>query len=209
MLDLPTQQAPCVVDASTEACCDAARGSTGKRWRGDAAAQLRGCAAAHRGAMPVGRLAGLLVCEHCGGTFRCVNGREYGCASHRAGRQARPADRHPVLSERRVRYFSMSRIVRRRFPARCPHVSGAAAFQPFRARASFPWDFASSRQNSSALTMCAMTFVSSWRTARRYTLAAMKYRKRYIGCRPYRRLGGWICPKCRARGYAASHVCPE
>lgn len=28
-----------------------------------------------------------------------------------------------------------------------------------------------------------MTFVSSWHTARRYTLAAMKYRERYIGCR--------------------------
>jgi hypothetical protein len=28
-------------------------------------------------------LSGLLVCEKCGGTFRCVNGREFGCASHR------------------------------------------------------------------------------------------------------------------------------
>jgi hypothetical protein len=92
---------------------------------------------------------------------------------------------------------------------RYPYASRAAAFSPCCARASIPSDLASARQNSNALMLCAMTFVSSWRTARRYTLAAMKYHKRYIGCRPYRRLRRWICPKCKARGYAASHVCPE
>src|SRR6185437_13768440 len=33
-------------------------------------------------------LSGLLKCQQCGGTFRCVNGREYGCASHRDGGDA-------------------------------------------------------------------------------------------------------------------------
>jgi hypothetical protein len=35
------------------------------------------------GRLPRHLLSGLLVCEHCGGTFRCVNGHEYGCTSYR------------------------------------------------------------------------------------------------------------------------------
>jgi hypothetical protein len=33
-------------------------------------------------------LSGLLTCAECGGAFRCVDGREYGCATHRDGGEA-------------------------------------------------------------------------------------------------------------------------
>jgi site-specific DNA recombinase len=46
--------------------------------------KLRG-ALKRRGSLPRYVLSGLLVCEECGGTFRCVNGREFGCASHKDG----------------------------------------------------------------------------------------------------------------------------
>lgn len=47
--------------------------------------KLRG-ALKRRGSLPRYILSGLLICEECdGGTFRCVNGREFGCASHRDG----------------------------------------------------------------------------------------------------------------------------
>ena len=45
--------------------------------------KLRG--ALRRGRLPRYLLSGLLTCQQCGGAFRCVNGREYGCASHRDG----------------------------------------------------------------------------------------------------------------------------
>jgi site-specific DNA recombinase len=45
-------------------------------------------AALKRGRLPRHLLSGLLTCQHCGGVFRCVNGREYGCASHRDGGDA-------------------------------------------------------------------------------------------------------------------------
>ena len=41
-------------------------------------------------------LSGLLRCEECGGGFRCVNGREYGCASHRDGRSCGNGIRLPM-----------------------------------------------------------------------------------------------------------------
>lgn len=47
---------------------------------------LRG--ALRRGRLPRYLLSGLLTCQQCGGAFRCVNGREYGCASHRDGGEA-------------------------------------------------------------------------------------------------------------------------
>jgi hypothetical protein len=40
------------------------------------------------GRLPRYVLSGILTCQHCGGTFRCVNGREYGCATHRDGGDA-------------------------------------------------------------------------------------------------------------------------
>ncbi len=49
--------------------------------------KLRG-ALKRNGRLPRHLLSGLLVCGQCGGTFRCVNGREYGCASHRDGGNA-------------------------------------------------------------------------------------------------------------------------
>ena len=52
-----------------------------------AGAQLRG-ARKRNGRLPRHLLSGLLVCGPCGGTFRRVNGREYGCASHRDGGDA-------------------------------------------------------------------------------------------------------------------------
>lgn len=48
--------------------------------------KLRG--ALKRGRLPRHVLSGLLTCQQCGGAFRCVNGREYGCASHRDGGEA-------------------------------------------------------------------------------------------------------------------------
>jgi site-specific DNA recombinase len=48
--------------------------------------KLRG--ALRRGRLPRHLLSGLLTCQQCGGAFRCVNGREYGCASHRDGGEA-------------------------------------------------------------------------------------------------------------------------
>jgi site-specific DNA recombinase len=42
----------------------------------------------HRGRAPRHLLSGLLVCEQCGGTFRRVNGREFGCASYADGGKA-------------------------------------------------------------------------------------------------------------------------
>jgi site-specific DNA recombinase len=48
--------------------------------------KLRG--ALRRGRLPRYLLSGLLTCQQCGGAFRCVNGREYGCASHRDGGEA-------------------------------------------------------------------------------------------------------------------------
>lgn len=45
---------------------------------------LRGSLNRH-GRLPRHLLSGLLVCDECGGTFRCLNGREYGCASHKDG----------------------------------------------------------------------------------------------------------------------------
>ena len=48
--------------------------------------RLRG--ALKRGRLPRHLFSGLLTCAHCGGVFRCVNGREYGCASHRDGGDA-------------------------------------------------------------------------------------------------------------------------
>jgi hypothetical protein len=44
--------------------------------------------ALNRGRLPRHLFSGLLTCAHCGGVFRCVNGREYGCASHRDGGDA-------------------------------------------------------------------------------------------------------------------------
>jgi site-specific DNA recombinase len=38
-----------------------------------------------KGRLPRHLLSGLLTCAECGGTFRCVNGREYGCATHKDG----------------------------------------------------------------------------------------------------------------------------
>ncbi len=49
--------------------------------------RLRG-ALKRNGRLPRHLLSGLLTCAQCGGTFRCVNGREYGCASHRDGGDA-------------------------------------------------------------------------------------------------------------------------
>jgi DNA invertase Pin-like site-specific DNA recombinase len=40
------------------------------------------------GRLPSTLLSRILRCEKCGGAFRCVNGREYGCASHRDGGEA-------------------------------------------------------------------------------------------------------------------------
>jgi site-specific DNA recombinase len=40
------------------------------------------------GTYPRRLLSGLLACAHCGAAFRCVNGREYGCASYRDGGEA-------------------------------------------------------------------------------------------------------------------------
>jgi len=37
------------------------------------------------GRLPRHVLSGILTYQHCGGTFRCVNGHEYGCATHRDG----------------------------------------------------------------------------------------------------------------------------
>lgn len=48
--------------------------------------KLRG--ALRRGPLPRHVLSGLLMCQQCGGAFRCVNGREYGCATHRDGGDA-------------------------------------------------------------------------------------------------------------------------
>ena len=61
-----------------------------KRRQDDTAAmtiKLRG-ALKKNGRLPRYLLSGLLRCEECGGGFRCVNGREYGCASHRDGGDA-------------------------------------------------------------------------------------------------------------------------
>lgn len=49
--------------------------------------RLRG-ALKRNGRLPKHLLSGLLVCQECGSAFRCVNGREYGCASHRDGGMA-------------------------------------------------------------------------------------------------------------------------
>lgn len=40
------------------------------------------------GLLPRHLLSGLLTCAECGGAFRWVNGREYGCATHREGGEA-------------------------------------------------------------------------------------------------------------------------
>jgi site-specific DNA recombinase len=49
--------------------------------------KLRG-AVRHKGVLPRHVLSGLLVCQVCGGTIRRVNGREYGCATHKDGGDA-------------------------------------------------------------------------------------------------------------------------
>ncbi len=49
--------------------------------------KLRG-ALKRNGRLPRHLLSGLLTCAECGGAFRCVNGREYGCATHRDGGEA-------------------------------------------------------------------------------------------------------------------------
>jgi hypothetical protein len=49
--------------------------------------KLRG-AIKHKGVLPRHVLSGLLSCQQCGGTVRRVNGREYGCASHKDGGDA-------------------------------------------------------------------------------------------------------------------------
>jgi site-specific DNA recombinase len=46
--------------------------------------KLRG-AVRHKGILPRHVLSGLLICQQCGGTFRRVNSREYGCATHKDG----------------------------------------------------------------------------------------------------------------------------
>jgi hypothetical protein len=53
----------------------------------DMSVKIRG---AVRGNGPVPRhlLSGLLICQQCGGAFRRVNGREYGCATHKDGGDA-------------------------------------------------------------------------------------------------------------------------
>ncbi len=65
--------------------------------------KLRG--ALKRGRLPRHLLSGLLTCQQCGGAFRCVNGREYGCASHRDGGEAGCGNRVRVridLAERKL-----------------------------------------------------------------------------------------------------------
>lgn len=57
------------------------------------------------GRLPRHVLSGLMVCDECGGTFRCVNGREYGCATHRDGGRAACSNdiRVPIeLAERKL-----------------------------------------------------------------------------------------------------------
>jgi hypothetical protein len=58
--------------------------------------KLRGALAKTSGRPPRHLLSGLLRCAECGGGFRCVNGREYGCASHRDGRSCGNAIRLPI-----------------------------------------------------------------------------------------------------------------
>ena len=63
---------------------------------GSMTVKLRG-AVANKSGRPARRLlSGLLRCEECGGGFRCVNGREYGCASHRDGRSCGNGIRLPM-----------------------------------------------------------------------------------------------------------------
>jgi site-specific DNA recombinase len=47
----------------------------------------------HKGRLPRHALSGLLSCQQCGGTFRRVNSREYGCASHADGGESACSNR--------------------------------------------------------------------------------------------------------------------
>ena len=65
--------------------------------------KLRG--ALKRGRLPRNLLSGFLTRQQCGGAFRCLAGREYGCASHRDGGDASCSNGIRVridLAERRL-----------------------------------------------------------------------------------------------------------